>query len=187
LRPGGRSIARASAQPGASLAALNAAAGPAARATLLGCCGARRWAELVERGRPYDSPDAVLRQAERAFDALERADWLEAFAAHARVGQPHAADPRGRAEQSGVATASAAELAALAERNAAYEARFGHVFLICAAGRDAAATLAALGARYDNTAERELELAAGEQRRITRLRLGGLLAATAPAPTGVAG
>jgi OHCU decarboxylase len=159
-----------------ALSALNGAEPAAARAAFRSCAGAERWVVLMERGRPYPTPDAVLEQAERAFDGLEQADWLEAFAAHARVGEPHASDPTGSAEQAGVAGASAAERRALGERNTAYEARFGHVFLICATGLDAASTLAALDARYDNAPARELELAAAEQRKITRLRLGDLLA-----------
>jgi OHCU decarboxylase len=63
----------------------------------------------------------------------------------------------------------------LARGNAAYEARFGHVFLISAAGRDAAEILAALTERLGNDPDTELRVAATEHRRITRLRLERLL------------
>jgi OHCU decarboxylase len=149
---------------------------PDAIAGLIGCCGSQRWAGLVEAGRPYASPDGLVGAAERAFDALDVADWLEAFAAHARVGEPHAADTRGAAEQAGAASASAAQQAALAAGNAADEARFGHVFLICATGLDAAAMLGALERRLENPPDLELELAAAEQRRITALRIARWLA-----------
>jgi OHCU decarboxylase len=157
------------------LTALNQLDPAAARAALLGCCGAREWASSMERARPYGSADALARQAERAFDGLDRAGWLEAFAAHARIGEPDAADPHGAGEQAGVSAASADDRSALAARNAAYEARFGHVFLICATGLDARATIDALDARYANAPELELALAGAEQRKITRLRLDGLL------------
>ena len=66
-------------------------------------------------------------------------------------------------------------MAALAQGNRRYEARFGHVFLISAEGRTAAEVLAALRERIDNDPETELELAAREQRKITRLRLERML------------
>ena len=68
-------------------------------------------------------------------------------------------------------------MAALAQGNRRYEARFGHVFLISAEGRTAAEVLAALRERIDNDPETELELAAREQRKITRLRLERMLQA----------
>jgi 2-oxo-4-hydroxy-4-carboxy-5-ureidoimidazoline decarboxylase len=63
----------------------------------------------------------------------------------------------------------------LARGNAAYEARFGHVFLIAAAGRDAAEILGELERRLGNDPATELEVAAGEQGRITRRRLERLV------------
>ena len=66
-------------------------------------------------------------------------------------------------------------MAALAQGNRRYEARFGDVFLISAEGRTAAEVLAALRERIDNDPETELELAAREQRKITRLRLERML------------
>ena len=68
-------------------------------------------------------------------------------------------------------------MAALAQGNRRYEARFGHVFLISAEGRTAAEVLAALRERIENDPETELELAAREQRKITRLRLERMLQA----------
>ena len=67
--------------------------------------------------------------------------------------------------------------AALAEENRRYEDRFGHVFLISAAGRTAADVLAALRQRMENDPATELEVAAEEQRKITRLRLERMLQA----------
>ncbi len=130
----------------------------------------------MEGGSPYTTPEAVLDHAEAAFDALAREDWLQAFAAHARIGAPRADDGRGAAEQAGAATASADELAALRGLNDRYEARFGHVFLISASGLEARQMLAALRERLANPPARELEIVAAQQREITRLRLRALLA-----------
>jgi 2-oxo-4-hydroxy-4-carboxy--5-ureidoimidazoline (OHCU) decarboxylase len=63
----------------------------------------------------------------------------------------------------------------LARGTAEYEARFGHVFLISAAGRDATEILAALTGRLGNDPATELRVAADEHRRITRLRLERLM------------
>jgi OHCU decarboxylase len=142
---------------------------------LAGCCGSERWITEMERGRPFASADAMLTHSEAAFDALGREDWLQAFAAHSRIGAPRAGDARGSAEQAGTAAASAEELAALAQGNERYEARFGHVFLIRASGLSAAEMLCALDERLGHTPEQELAIAAAQQREITRLRLRALL------------
>jgi OHCU decarboxylase len=143
----------------------------------LAACGSRRWADSVAAAAPFRSRTDLLAAAERAFSHLGRDDWLEAFAAHPRIGEPRSEDPTGSAEQLGVATASASELAALRAGNKAYEARFGHVFLIRARGLSAARILTALEERLGNPPEVELELAAAQQREITRLRLEDILVA----------
>ncbi len=71
--------------------------------------------------------------------------------------------------------AGEAALAELGEKNRRYEARFGHVFLISAAGRTAADVLAALQQRMNNDQAAEVKVAAEEQRKITRLRLESML------------
>ena len=45
------------------------------------------------------------------------------------------------------------------------------MFLVCATGKSADEMLALLRARIDNPADTELRIAAGEQAKITRLRL----------------
>jgi 2-oxo-4-hydroxy-4-carboxy-5-ureidoimidazoline decarboxylase len=65
-------------------------------------------------------------------------------------------------------------LRALAQRNADYERRFGHIFIVCATGKSADEMLTILDHRLGNEPERELAIAAGEQRKITRLRLAAL-------------
>ena len=89
---------------------------------------------------------------------------------------PHAetADLSAR-EQSAASGASDEVLQALADGNARYEARFGHVFLICATGKSAEEMLASLEKRVAHAPEQELAIASGEQRKITRLRLETIL------------
>ncbi|MBM4357744.1 MAG: decarboxylase, partial [Deltaproteobacteria bacterium] len=75
----------------------------------------------------------------------------------------------------GVTGASEATLEALARGNREYKERFGHVFLVCATGKTADEMLALLEERIDNPPENELRIAAGEQAKITTLRLAKLL------------
>jgi OHCU decarboxylase len=107
---------------------------------------------------------------------LQPTDWLEAFAAHPRLGESggHAPD-RSLTEQSRIMGAAEEALTELAEQNRLYEARFGHVFLFAASGKTAAEVLAALRERMGNDPATELLVAAGEQRKITRLRLESML------------
>ena len=139
------------------------------------CCGSHHWQELMRRGLPYASTEALLAASERAFDALSRADWLEAFAAHSVIGAPRPGDRIGAGEQAGVAGAGAELRAALATAGRDYRERFGFVFLIRARGRDAAELLAQLRLRMDNPPEVEFANACAQQREITALRLGELL------------
>lgn len=140
---------------------------------LLACCGSRRWAAALAAGRPHPTRQALFDAAERTWWALDEPDWAEAFAAHPRIGAPDGA--AARREQAGVATADPATLAALEDGNRRYEGRFGHVFLVFASGRGAGELLRLLEARLRNDPDTELGVAAGEQARITRLRLERLL------------
>jgi len=149
---------------------LNGLPADAARAALAKCCGARRWVERMLAARPFGSDAGLLEAAERVWWALGREDWLEAFAAHPRIGEP-TGEARERREQAGVDGATAATRAALALGNRTYEQRFGHVFLICATGKTADEMLGVLRDRLGNDPITELRIAAGEQAKITRLRL----------------
>jgi 2-oxo-4-hydroxy-4-carboxy--5-ureidoimidazoline (OHCU) decarboxylase len=60
---------------------------------------------------------------------------------------------------------------ALAEANREYEARFGHIYIICATGQTADEMLAIAWQRLENTPHHELHVAAEEQMKITKLRL----------------
>ena len=139
-------------------------------------CHSRRWAKEVAAGRPYADLAALQRAADEVWLGLGPEDWLEAFAAHPRIGQAGGASADwSRQEQAGVGGAGAEVQDRLARGNAEYEARFGYVFLISAAGRDAEEILAALTERLGNDPATELRVAAEEHRRITRLRLEKLM------------
>jgi 2-oxo-4-hydroxy-4-carboxy-5-ureidoimidazoline decarboxylase len=154
-----------------TLASFNAASEQKAAAAMLACCASRRFATAMVAGRPYRSAAAALVAVESVFESLNWPDVLEAMDAHPRIGARAAG--QSAAEQSGVADDSRAALAA---GNAAYEERFGHVFLICATGLSGAQMLGALEQRLKNDEVSERGVATTELRTITALRVGKALA-----------
>jgi allantoinase len=147
-------------------AILQRSAGP----DLLACCGSLEWGRRMEERQPFASASEMLAAADRIWWELRPVDWLQAFAAHPRIGES-TADARARQEQSGVQSAEAETLARLAAGNRAYEERFGYIYIVCASGKTAAQMLAILESRLSNDPETELRVAAEQQRQITRLRL----------------
>jgi OHCU decarboxylase len=148
-----------------------------AQRRLYSCFASRKWAHQVARGRPYADLPALFEAAERAWSELEPSDWTAALAGHPRIGEGGGSSPRAsEREQKGVREASVDVQSKLAEANRAYEARFGHVFLIAAAAKSADEILAALRRRMDNDPVTEAQVAAAEHRKIARRRLERMLA-----------
>ena len=165
-----------------ALSALDGLEAAAAGEALARCCGSSRWIDAMIRARPFLTESGLHTAAARAFAGLERADWLEAFAHHPRIGDRAALEARFAATRSWSASEQAAVdhagpdvLDALAAANRAYESRFGYVFLICATGKTPDEMLASAETRLHHDPEEELRVAAAEQRRITELRLSKLL------------
>lgn len=161
---------------------LNALPREEAEARLLACCGSRQWARRLASERPFRSADDLADAADRLWRSLSADDWLEAFAAHPRIGAPGEVrhpppSSWARQEQAGTKSASPETLANLADANREYEERFGHIFIVCATGKSAAEMLALAEARLHNDPRTELAIAAEEQRKIMRLRLAKLLEA----------
>ena len=143
---------------------------------LYSCFASRKWARQVASGWPYDNLQALLEAAERAWAELEPSDWAEALASHPRIGERGGGSPEAsEREQSGVLAAGAGTLSELARENRRYEDRFGHVFLIAAAGKSADEILSALRKRMENDPVTEARVAAGEHRKIARMRLEALV------------
>lgn len=155
------------AEPSRALEQLNTAAPGAAEATFLTCCGSHLWARRLVDHRPYPDLGALLAASDEAAYDLPPADLAEALACEPlcpvvpRQGTYGAAD-----------TALRAALAA-------YESRFGHVFVICL--DDVPPTealnhlLAGIRARLAGDPEEERFLAAEEMRKIARGRLTRLV------------
>lgn len=165
-------------EPG--LERLNQAPRAEAMAQLLTCCGSTQWAQRMAAARPFADTTALLQQAAHIWGSLAATDWLEAFAAHPKIGERKTGQPAqsarwSNAEQSGMNAASNALRDALAEANRLYEAKFGYLFIVCATGKSAAEMLALCRQRLSNEAAFELHIAAQEQHKITAIRLRKLL------------
>ena len=165
------------------MAALDAETQQEAEVELLACCASPRWAAEVAARRPYPDLDTLQRVGDAALAALAWPDVLQALAAHPRIGDRAAGGGReagwSRSEQAAAAGQLGADdllAAEVAEGNAEYERRFGHVFLICASGRGAGEVLAALGERLGNDVATERAVVREELRKIVRLRLARLVA-----------
>lgn len=159
--------------------AFNAMADDEAAALALSWNGARAFAHGMLVRRPFSSVRAVFQAAEKVWWSLGTADRLEAFAAHPRLGQPKKAESQtersaawSAGEQASIAASAEAVARSLAELNERYFEKFGFIFILCATGRTAPFVLAALSERMENSREIEIETAAREQAKITRLRIG---------------
>ena len=97
------------------------------------------------------------------------------MAGHPRIGE-RGLSAQSRQEQAAVGS-DAGTIQALRDANAAYEDRFGHVFLICATGRGPDEILADLRRRMAHDPDAEREVAAAEIGKINALRLRRLAAA----------
>jgi 2-oxo-4-hydroxy-4-carboxy-5-ureidoimidazoline decarboxylase len=162
----------------ADLAKLNEMSFAESEAAFSRCCGSQRWAEMMAGLRPFANRKELLAASDAVCANLARVDWLEAFAAHPRIGDLEALRKKFAKttawcanEQAGVAEASDTVLQALADGNRRYEDRFGYLFIVCATGKSATQMLEILQMRLQNSPADEFVIAAAEQTKITRLRL----------------
>ncbi|MFB7912410.1 2-oxo-4-hydroxy-4-carboxy-5-ureidoimidazoline decarboxylase [Streptomyces sp. NPDC056061] len=146
----------------------NAAPSTRVETALLTCCGSRRWAQRLTAHRPYPNLDALLAAADEAGYDLPPADLAEALAAEVSPGlhdgAPHSAH------------------LALRAAHAAYESRFGHVFVMCLDTFEPAErpdqVLAGIRARLGHDPDQERVVTADEMRRLARGRIIGLISAS---------
>jgi OHCU decarboxylase len=160
----------------------NALADDEARRVLKSCLDVPRWVDEMLDGRPYESASAVLGRAAETAASLTAHEVEAALARHPRIGERagtgHDAE-FSESEQSGVDRDDAEVARALAEGNAAYERRFGRVFLIRAAGRSSQEILDELRRRLDNSDKDELAEVIRQLGEIALLRLEQVIASWA--------
>lgn len=143
------------------------------------------WVDAVVAGRPYASVDALAAYAGDLAAAWSPDDLAAALHAHPRIGATVAGDgadaAASRREQGSMASAADDDIAAIAAGNAAYEERFGRVFLIRAAGRIPAEMRAELERRLTNDPTAETIESTRQLAEIALLRLRTTFADEAPA------
>jgi len=144
----------------------------AAAKELFSCCGSQRWVMLLMKGFPFESGEALIEKATTIwYNECNRKDWLEAFTHHPKIGDKKSlAEKFAGKEQAGVASASEKTIESLAKANIDYENKFGFIFIVCATGKSADEMLRLLNDRLNNSKEDELNIAMGEQHKITLIR-----------------
>lgn len=142
------------------------------------CCGSNAWVEKMLSVPPIDDLVELFEDAEEKWYECSEKDWKDAFLNHPKIGDLESLKKKFAStaqwasnEQSGVNTATEKILEKLAEGNKLYEDKFGYIFIICATGKSAEEMLKNLGERLSNDPEDEIKIAAGEQNKITQLRL----------------
>ena len=149
---------------------------------LIRCCGSFAWVTKMLPFFPADDLVELLEDAEEQWYQCSKEDWKEAFSHHPKIGDIESLKKKFAStatwtsnEQGGINTAPQKTIEALAEYNRKYEEKFGYIFIVCATGKSAEEMLAMLQIRLQNSPEAEIEIAADEQNKITKLRLEKLL------------
>ncbi len=147
---------------------------------LFSCCGSVVWVSLMMKHFPFASEkDLVGKATNMWYQKCSAADWLESFTHHPKIGDVKSLKEKfAGLEQAGVAVATHEVITALANANAEYENKFGFIFIVCATGRTAAEMLYLLQHRLKNSIEEELNIAMGEQHKITIIRFQKLITET---------
>ena len=161
---------------------LNRDAKETAKTAFLNCCGSQTWARKMIDARPFNDVAELIKKAAEIWQNLDAQDWLEAFFAHPKIGAKKAAPKQkaqsaewSRGEQSGTQAAAETTLSELSEANRLYERKFGYIFIVCATGKTAEEMLELCRERLKNSDNKEIQIAADEQKKITEIRLKKLL------------
>ncbi|MEJ7770481.1 MAG: 2-oxo-4-hydroxy-4-carboxy-5-ureidoimidazoline decarboxylase [Geodermatophilaceae bacterium] len=143
------------------------------------CNAADRFASEIAARRPYASKHELVETAEAVSLGLSWAEVSQVVGGHPRIGDRPKGESQearsSRAEQASMASAEDDVRMALAEGNARYEARFGHGYLIRAAGRTPREILAELQRRLGNDPTSERVEVTRQLAEITRLRVERLI------------
>ncbi len=109
-------------------------------------------------------------------------DYLEAFTHHPKIGDVKSLKKKFAStanwagnEQGKVQEATPEVIRELAKKNKSYEKNNGFIFIVCATGKSAFEMLDLLTYRLRHTTEEEINVAMGEQFKITIIRLKKLL------------
>lgn len=145
---------------------------------LFNCCGCNAWVKGMMEIFPVNDLVDLLEYAEEKWYDCNPADWMEAFEHHPKIGDTQSihttispSNNYAAKEQSGMESADSGILKDLQKANEEYLENFGYIFIVFATGKSAKEMLDILKSRMNNDPHEELNIAAGEQNKITRLRL----------------
>lgn len=141
------------------------------------CVKIPRWAEEIAAARPFQSTQAVLDFARQQANTWTWQEILQALNTHPRIGEKKAQAALSAKEQEfsdreqASAQTDQQTLNAILEGNLAYEQRFGHIFLIKAAGLSSTEILTALQTRLNHDPATEQTIVKQQLLEIALLRL----------------
>jgi len=148
-----------------------------ARLVLEACVHIPTWVSELIQKRPYSSKEQLYQAAGEQACTWQWSEISEALSKHPRIGEKKAAavlsgkeQQLSQREQAQIETDAVLQLA-LYQGNLDYEHKFGHIFLIRAAGRSGQQILSELQRRLVNTVEQEQAEAKQQLREIALLRL----------------
>ncbi len=145
------------------------------RPMLLACAAVASWADDIIAARPFIGLDELLAFADDTARRWGPEQVDEALCQHPRIGEFRDNNDAGavhsRREQPALTDRDGQLKTALMEGNRQYEAKFGRIFLIRAAGRSGEEILACLRKRLQNGAGQEQLETAIQLREIALLRL----------------
>lgn len=152
----------------------------AAAKELFACCSSTKWVDELMKEFPFRSEQRMVELAtEIWYRRCSKPDWLESFAHHPKIGDLGKLKEKfAGMEQASVAQAPDELIKALATANTAYEKKFGFILIVCATGKPAIEMLRLLNDRIGNSPEEELNIAMGEQHKISLIRFGKLLSSS---------
>src|SRR3982751_1209257 len=150
-----------------ALERINQAGDAEAESIFRDCCGSAEWASRMAGSRPFASEKELLKTAAAIWNDLETADWLEAFAAHPKIGETKAAPTQqaqsakwSAGEQAGMSLTDDAVRQDLSAANRDYYDKFGFIYIVCATGKTAGEMLELCRTRLRNDRETEIGCAA---------------------------
>lgn len=154
----------------------NALPAAEAEALLRACADADSWVRGLVEDRPYPDVPTLVAAARYLAEEWSVDEVEQALSHHPRIGERSGvADGASAREQAGVDPADAQLAEALRAGNAAYEEKFGRIYLVRARGRTGPQLLAMLHERLENDPETEFGITVQQLREIAVLRLEGLL------------
>ncbi|MEO8819395.1 MAG: 2-oxo-4-hydroxy-4-carboxy-5-ureidoimidazoline decarboxylase [Ginsengibacter sp.] len=142
------------------------------------CCNSTSWIKKMIGIFPVQDLVDLLEYAEEEWYECNPAEWLEAFQNHIKIGDIPSIEKNTtinadwvKNEQSLFINASPEILKSLAKDNELYEETFGYNFIVFTKGKSMNEIIADLSTRLENDPRDELRIAAGEQNKITQMRL----------------